>query len=299
MRYEKPPLTLEQQVAQLKRRGMIFTDEREAEQVLARLNYYRLTAYWFPFYSDPKTHDFRPGTRFDDVLVHYEFDRRLRLRVMDAIERFEIALRTQFAYQLAHRYGGWAYEDTDLFSNLRQHTSRLNTLDRELDRSQETFIQHYKRKYSAPQRPPIWIACEVMSLGLLSSLFDNLKQRADRKAIARDFGLDELVLRSLAHHITFIRNICAHHGRLWNRKFAITTKLPRRVSPDLQESLEPRFPQNLYNTLVLLGYCLEQISDDGRWRKQVTELIGQYPQVDVSAMGFPPDWETRPFWSSL
>lgn len=154
MRYDKPPLTLEQQIAQLKQRGMLFADEREAARILARLNYYRLTAYWYPFYADPETHDFQPETRFEDVIAHYEFDRRLRLRVMDAIERFEIALRTQFAYHLAHRYNGWAYEDSSLFADLTQHTSRLGTLDRELDRSTETFIRHYKRKYSAPQRPP-------------------------------------------------------------------------------------------------------------------------------------------------
>ncbi len=296
MHYEKPPLTIEQQVAQLKQRGMIFTDEREAARILARLNYYRLTAYWYPFYSDSHAREFQPGTRFDDVVAHYEFDRRLRLRVMDAVERFEIALRTQFAYQLAHRHNGWAYEDAALFSDLTRHTSRLNTLDRELNRSKETFILHYQQKYTTPQRPPLWIACEVMSLGLLSGLFDNLKQRADRKAIAHDFGLDELVLRSLTHHVTFIRNICAHHGRLWNRDFAITTKLPEHAPKNLRDSLEPESPKKLYNTLVLLGYCLEQISDDGRWRNQIIELIGQYPQIDTSAMGFPLDWRDRPFW---
>lgn len=296
MQYNKPPLDLKQQVAQLKGRGMLFTDEREAERILARLNYYRLTAYWYPFYANPQTHDFQPGTRFDNVVAHYEFDRRLRLRVMDAIERFEIALRTQFAYQLAHKYGGWAYEDAGLFANLTRHTSRLNSLDRELGRSQETFIQHYRQKYTSPQRPPLWIVCEVMSLGLLSGFFDNLKQHADRKAIAQDFGLDELVLRSFAHHVTFIRNICAHHSRLWNRSFAITTKLPGHAPQELQESLEPEAHKKLYNTLVLLGYCLSRISDDGNWRQQVVGLIEKYPQIDVSAMGFPSDWRERPFW---
>src|SRR5699024_5140451 len=135
-------------------------------------------------------------------------DRQLRSCVMDAIARFEIALRTCFAYQLAHRHDPWAYEKPDLFTDATKHTSRLASLDRELRRSQETFILHYKQQYSSPQRPPIWIACEVMSLGLLSGLFDSLLRRADRQAIAETFGLDELVLRSLAHHLTVIRNTC-------------------------------------------------------------------------------------------
>jgi abortive infection bacteriophage resistance protein len=163
LRYDKPPLSLRQQVARLKQRGMIFSDEHAAEQVLARLNYYRLTAYWYPFYADGNKHDFKPGTQFDTVLAHYDFDRRLRLRVIDAIERFEIGLRTQFAYQLAHRRGAWAYEDASLFVDSAQHTSRLAAFDRELNRSQETFVLHYKSKYT-PQRPPVWIVSEVMSV---------------------------------------------------------------------------------------------------------------------------------------
>jgi abortive infection bacteriophage resistance protein len=223
LRYVKPPLTLREQVTRLKQRGMIFSDERAAERVLARLNYYRLTAYWYPFYADANKHDFTPGTRFDTVIARYDFDRRLRLRVIDAIERFEIALRTQFAYQLAHKHGAWTYEEASLFADKTQHTSRLAALDRELNRSQETFVLHYREKYT-PQRPPVWIACEVMSLGLLSGLFDGLKYRQDRRAISYEFGLDETVLRSFSHHVTFVRNICAHHARLWNRRFAITTK---------------------------------------------------------------------------
>lgn len=296
MRYDKPPLTLTEQVAQLERRGMQFTDERSAEQVLARLNYYRLTAYWYPFYSDTDASAFAPGTHFDDVIQHYEFDRRLRLCVLDAIERFEIALRTQFAYHLAHRHGPWAHEDESLFSKRGRHRGLIVSLDRELHRSQEPFIVHYKRKYSAPARPPIWIACEVMSLGVLSALFDTLRTRADRKAIAQDFGLDELVLRSFAHHINIVRNICAHHGRLWNRSIPVRTKLPNSADAALISSLEPAQPQKLYNTIVLLGCCLKQISDDVRWRTQLVALIDEHPAVDTVAMGFPEDWRARPFW---
>jgi abortive infection bacteriophage resistance protein len=172
----------------------------------------------------------------------------------------------------------------------------LSSLDREICRSRETFIEHYKRKYGEPQRPPIWIVCEVMSLGLLSGMFDCLARRADRQAIAREFGLDELVLRSLAHHLTFIRNICAHHGRLWNRRFAITTKLPKANDAALAASLAPEAPKKLYNTLVLLAYSLMRISDDRRWRGQLMELVDQYPDIDTTSMGFPVGWRQRSLW---
>lgn len=296
MRYNKPPLTLPAQIERLKARGMQFADEQAAQRALARLNYYRLTAYWYPFYADSQAHTFKNGTRFEHIVALYEFDRSLRLRVMDAIARFEIALRTQFAYQLAHRHGPWAYEDSALFTNATRHTSRLGSLDREIKRSQETFILHYTSKYTSPERPPIWMTCEVMSLGLLSGLFDSLIRRADRQAIAAEFQLDELVLRSLAHHLTTVRNTCAHHSRLWNRRFTVTTKLPKVADTALTATLEPSQPDKLYNTLALLAFCLVRISDDNRWRGQLIELINQYPNIDTAAMGFPYDWRQRPLW---
>ena len=86
----------------------------------------------------------------------------------------------------------------------------------EIERSRDTFIDHYRRKYLDPKLPPIWMVAEIMSLGQLSKWMGNLKLRTDRSAIAKPYGLDESVLVSLAHHLTYVRNICAHHGRLWN-----------------------------------------------------------------------------------
>ncbi|RZO83999.1 MAG: Abi family protein [Oceanococcus sp.] len=300
MKFNKPALNYQQQIALLKQRGMQIADETSAATALARLNYYRLAAYWYPFYDgDPKNHQFRPGTNLDAVLRIYDFDRRLRLRLVDAIERFEVALRTQFAYVLAHTHGAWAYEDPVLFSDQQKHTGRLGSLDGEIRRSEESFIKHYLQTYTTPQRPPIWVVCEVMSLGLLSGLFDNLKARKDRQAIAGHFGLDEVVLRSLAHHVTVVRNICAHHGRLWNRQFVVTTKLPKKGPVRVMQALEPAAPRKLYNTLVLIADMLLVISDDRNWRAQLIGLIDEYPEADVAAMGFPADWRNRQIWAEV
>lgn len=282
------------------------SDSQRAAATLGRLNYYRLTAYWFPFYTDNSRTRFAPGTRFDDILKLYEFDRRLRLRVMDAVERVEVALRTQLAHQLAMRHGPWSFEDASLFSRAHVHRLSLQKLDVELKHSRETFIEHYQQRYGSPARPPIWVSCEVMSLGLLSKLFSNLKTRADRQAIAKAFALDERVMTSLMHNLTFLRNLCAHHSRLWNRAMVVEPLLPQRAAKNLQQSLEfpstPRQQQALpriYNSLVLLSWCLNQISDDQRWRQQIIDLLAEYPNVDQAAMGFPADWLDRPLWCGV
>lgn len=89
MRYGKPPLSVEDQLRLLVRRGMAAPDPDRARHYLTHINYYRLRAYWLPLEQDATggVHRFTPGTSFEDVLSLYVFDRRLRLLVMDAVER--------------------------------------------------------------------------------------------------------------------------------------------------------------------------------------------------------------------
>jgi abortive infection bacteriophage resistance protein len=233
MRYSKPPLSVPDQVALLKQRGMAFADEAAAAQALTHINYYRLRAYWLPFEDGPNEHEphtFRAGTVFEDVLAHYAFDQRLKLLLLDAIERVEISLRTRWAHELSLRYGSHAYLDGSLFTNAGRHAKCLQSLQDEVTRSHETFIKHYLNTYTTPALPPIWAVCEVLTLGQLSQWLDNLKRRADRQAIAQALGFDEVVVCAFAHHLATVRNLCAHHSRVWNRRFTIRMKLPRYPS---------------------------------------------------------------------
>lgn len=112
--FTKSAITYAQQVALLQQRGMVIDDPAEAEFYLQHLNYYRLSAYWLPFEIDHASHTFRPGTRFAEVLNIYIFDRELRLLLLDAIERIEVSVRGQWAYQIAHRHGSHAHLDPEL-----------------------------------------------------------------------------------------------------------------------------------------------------------------------------------------
>jgi abortive infection bacteriophage resistance protein len=105
--YSKPALSIEQQISQLCGRGMVIADTRLASHYLSQINYYRLTSYWLPFESNHDTHAFQRGTNFEQVLDLYIFDRELRLLVLDAIERVEVAVRTQLSFHLGHRTSGY------------------------------------------------------------------------------------------------------------------------------------------------------------------------------------------------
>jgi len=296
VRFAKPPTTYDQQIDQLLQRGMEIPDRDQARHYLAHLNYYRIGAYWLPFEADHGTHTFHPGTRFDQVLDLYVFDRELRLLVLDAIERFEVSLRTQWAYQLAHGYGSHAYLDASLFRDPRQYARMLDGLKEEIHRSHETFISHYLKIYTNPPLPPIWAVCEVMSLGQLSKWYGMLKHRKVRNAIAKVYGLDETILSSFTHHLTIIRNLCAHHSRLWNRSFGFTMKLPRSGLPALLKGFNAQQPKKIYNTLVMLEFLMSSISPAHHWKQRLFTLFEDHPAANPQAMGFPANWLEREIW---
>jgi abortive infection bacteriophage resistance protein len=298
MRFAKPALALDDQLALLERRGLVIDDRDRARHYLAHISYYRLRAYWLPFEDAPPApgeHCFRDGMRFDDVLALYVFDRRLRLLVLDAVERVEVSFRAHWSHHLATRYGPHGYLDPAIYARPDHFQRGLDTLREEFERSRDTFAEHYRNRYGDPELPPIWMIAELISFGQLSKWFTNLAQRSDRKAIADPFGIDERILGSFGHHIVYIRNICAHHARLWNKRFTVTMQLPRTPAP-LSASLNASTDRLLYNTLTTMAHLLRVIAPGSTWRARVRELIVRVPQVDPTLMGFPADWTTRPTW---
>ena len=295
LKFDKPAITFDQQIDLLIKRGMVVSDRDYAHHYLAHLNYYRLGAYWLPFEADHTSHTFKPNTNFNDVVSLYVFDRELRLLIMDAIERLEVSIRTQWAHQLAHSYGSHAYLNSAIFKSKGLHDDNLAKLKKELGRSKEVFISHYKRNYSEPSLPPIWAVVEVMTLGQLSKWVSGLARGQDRQSIARNYGIDELLLTSFLHHLSIVRNLCAHHSRLWNRRFSFQFKMPRHPE-ELHVSLNPDQKKQLYNTLVILEYMMNIISPDHHWKKRLISLFDKHPIANSNAMGFPVDWKSRPVW---
>lgn len=291
--FTKPATTYAEQVALLQQRGMVIDDPAEAEFYLQHLNYYRLGAYWLPFEADHGSHRFQPDTHFSAVLNLYIFDRELRLLILDAIERIEVSVRGQWAYQMAHRHGTHAHLDVDLAHRFSRWQSNLEKLTKEVERSDETFIQHLTQTYSEAL-PPVWAACEVMSLGVLSCWYGNLKPMATRRAIAEVYQLDQRVMESWLHHLTYIRNTCAHHSRLWNREFTITPELPRSKPAALVGEFIPG-SRKLYNTLVILLHFMDIIAPQHHWRRRLVDLINHHG-APTAAMGFHLDWQGQVIW---
>jgi abortive infection bacteriophage resistance protein len=291
--FSKPVTTCGQQVTQLLQRGMAIADPAEAEFYLRHLNYYRLSAYWRPFEADHATHTFKPDTRFEEVLNHYIFDRELRLLLLDAIERLEVSVRTQWAYQMAHLHGPHSHLDPSLARDWKNWVADSTQLVATVERSRESFIKHLTATYTEAL-PPVWAVCEVVSLGLLSRLYSNIKPIATRTAIARTYSVDQQVFESWLHHVQFVRNLCAHHSRVWNREFVITPEQPRS-KPSVLRGQFINGSRKLYNTLLILLHLMNIIAPQHHWRARLIKLIEDH-NIPAAAMDFPEDWQTRPIW---
>ncbi|MHB1344044.1 MAG: Abi family protein [Thermoleophilia bacterium] len=291
--FTKPATTHDQQVTLLEQRGMIVDDRDEARFYLQHLNYYRLAAYWLPFEADHGSHQFRPGTRFRHVLDLYVFDRELRLAVLDAIERVEVSVRSQWAYQLAHLHGPHAHLDPGLARKRHFWDENFRNLTDQVSRSEETFIRHLLGTYSEPL-PPIWAVCEVMPMGALSKWYANLGPASARSAISGVYGLDEKVLESWLHHLTVVRNLCAHHSRLWNREFAVTPRLTQHKPGGLADQFRVG-SRRVYNTLVILLFCMDVIAPGHHWRTRVKNLLLLHG-IETADMGFPSAWKALAIW---
>lgn len=292
--FDKSPLSYSKQISLLKSRGMIVPNEQQAILKLKHINYYRLCAYWLPFEQNHKTHQFKPNIYFEDVINLYVYDRKLRLLVLDGIELVEVSVRAHWAYHLAHIHGPHAHLQKTLF-NIKFWNRNIKQLKKEVDRAEEHFIQHLKQKY-AEALPPVWAVSEVMSLGLLSRFYDSLKPKATRRAIAQNYNLDDRVLQSWLHHLSVVRNICAHHSRLWNREFKITPKVPLTKPASLNSQFVTE-SHNIYNTLIILMYLTNVIDPNTSWKQRFIEITTQHNPL-LQMMGFPKNWQEQIIWET-
>jgi abortive infection bacteriophage resistance protein len=295
--FVKPALSINDQVNLLIARGLVVGNPAAAEHALQHISYYRLRAYWLYFETDPQNpnHPLRAGTTLDQIIALYEFDRKLRLLLLDAIERIEIAARGSWAYRMAMAHGSHGYLKPSLYRERKQFDSNYRNLVGDIERSKETFIEHYKETYDDPVMPPVWMAAELMTLGLLSKWQNGLAKRADVVAIARPFQLDHKVYLGFIHHLATIRNSCAHHGRVWNRRLTVTTPTPA-APPDLAATVQGAADRRIYVTLAIVIHILRIVSPGSDWKNRLIDLLNSHPTNDLGAMGFPADWSVRPLW---
>lgn len=298
--YEKPAQTIPQQIELLKSRGLIIDDDDYAIHCLSNVSYYRLAGYWWPMQSDKENHIFKENSKFVDVISLYNFDRELRELLFSVIERIEISLRTKLIYHLSLEFGPWWFQNFELFTDSKALVKTLFAIQEEVDRSKDIFIKEHKKKHKDDKRyPPAWKTLELTSFGALSKIYGNLKNNIKIKdIIAKEFmAVNHTFLPSWLQSIAQIRNLCAHHSRLWNRNLPGSLKLlPKPPAPWLEDVPKPHESQYLYVHLSIMKYLLNVIQPNNNFTSKLNDLFIKYPNVDPNALGMKPNWQNEELW---
>ena len=295
MQYEKRALTFEEQADLLLQRGL----QADRSVLIARLHtvsYYRLNGYLHPYRQQNDA--FIPGTSLEQVWRRYTFDRQLRLLVLDAIERVEVSMRTSLIYRHVHAYGPFGYTAPANLPGLDddRYGAFLARVFDDTRRSGEVFVQHFQSKYGDRHGYlPLWMAAEIMSFGMMFTLLKGVEP-AMKHTIAGEYGIPGAVLVSWIGTLNVIRNICAHHGRLWNRELGYKPLIPNgRKYPDWHDPFT--IPNNrIFAVLTILKYLLRYAAPWSAWPRRFQSLLGQYTDIPRKNMGFPEDWEDFPIW---
>jgi len=305
--YSKPPLTFHEQLLQLKDRGLVIEKDSKCLFLLETISYYRLSGYWYPMLQMPKAdHVFKPGSSFNSSFNLYCFDRELRKLVTAELEKIEIAIRAKMIYVLSHEHGAFWFSDPSLFSDSVKFGSTLNRIKEEYVRSREDFIASFKAKYNDPL-PPSWIILEVSSFGILSNLYQNLKPGRAKREISRHFGLDDSTFESWIHTIVYIRNVCAHHSRLWNKALRIAPVIPNNPQKpwlsvwhtvNSNTGAIKNINNRTYYILSMIIYLSKVVNPKTKFKDKFIALLTKYPNVDTSAMGFTNNWKQEELWKA-
>lgn len=327
--FSKSATTVPAQLELLKARGLIIQNEASAELFLQSVSFFRLSPYMRPFQkAEDLDHQFRDGSQFRQLTRLYDFDRRLRLLTMDALERVEVASRSVISNHMGPAHGSHWYINPQMFHPMFDHqrlltglsikqTTAMRDYQRECERidrsnasdnrketlkrqrAKESYARHYPVTYAHPTLMPGWAMLEELTLGDLSHLYKGLARDADKKAIARCLMLPAPLMQSWLHTLTTIRNICAHHSRMWNRELGIRPELPKKANFSWPEHLlQPGPDSRIFSALCILNYLMQQVSPHTHWGRNLYQLISEFPDVSLKAMGFPHDWYRDPFWQA-
>jgi abortive infection bacteriophage resistance protein len=286
--YNKPALSINELLGLISSKNIVIHDFQKAAQRLKTVSYHRLLPYLECL--SKTNHDFVESS-FDAAWGLYYFDRKLRFLMNDAIERIEVAFRTSLSETMSWKYSPYWFLEKKLFSNKQKYTGFIEQVNNACKDRHNAYIQEYYSKYDSPKYPPSWVLFECLSFGACISVFCNIKQLKDRKSICAIFNEHPTTMQSWLYAMRYVRNLCAHHSRIWNRWFVVT--------PALTFLLGKNFNKNntCYAQLIVLERLLNNLDHEHSWKLELKALLLNHEKLPIHEMGFELNWQNDPFWS--
>ena len=207
------PITIEEQIDNLKNIGLIIEDDEYARKILNDISYFRLIKA-YSLNLKKKNGRYIEGTKFSEIVDLYLFNANFRQLIFPEIEKIEINIRCRVANYFSEHYGNFGYLESKNFSVEEYHVQFLKDIKEEVRRnSKAPFVRNFRENYEGVYLP-IYALMEVFSFGTLSKFFKNM-HNADKKEIAKTFKVGYTYIESWLEFFSYVRNICAHYGRLY------------------------------------------------------------------------------------
>ncbi|MBO7451468.1 MAG: Abi family protein [Clostridiales bacterium] len=285
LKQHQPPMTVDEQIKNLKELGLIIEDEKYAKDILNDISYFRLIkAYCLRLKK--KNGCFDPGVTFEHIVGLYLFNANFRQLLYPLIEKIEINARCRIANYFSEQYDVLGYKESNNFADEGYHKQFLEDIKDEIRRNAKApFVKNFQNNYEGGDLP-LYALVEICSFGMLSKFFKNMKN-PDKKAVAKTFGVGYTYYESWIESISYVRNICAHYGRLYNAKLA--------KRPILYKQYTKQGISNDRIYAVLL--CMRQLlNDDLHWNRFLDDLealVSKYSDIELGLLGFPKDWKTE------
>jgi abortive infection bacteriophage resistance protein len=296
MKYSKSSLTTAQHIQLLKDRNLDIPCEIRATKYLNNVGYFRLTGYMYHLQTMDGNHSFIGEVSFDTIINLYQFDKKLRAIIIEYMERIEVAVKAKLTNMYSLSYGFFWYTKEELFADREIFHNINEEIAKTFENPQEGFLKSFKFNYKSEPCPPSNMALETLTLGKLSKLYKGLKNDEEKVEIATEFNLVSSLLTSWLVYLTNVRNVCAHHSRLWNKKItADRPTIPSREKFKFNGTMTNDFNTTMYGVISIINKVLLSFNPENHFILKIENLINEY-SVDVSLMGFPEDWKTEAHW---
>ena len=293
--FDKPALNIDEKINLLKKRWLIFENRKESKHDLQHIWYFRMTGY-FKFFQNKVNNEFINWTTFKQVLDLYIFDRKLRLLTLDAIEKIEVSLKANISDYMSERYWVFWYLDKKLFNidNNKIYKGFIDIINDKQQKSSAIFIKEYFNKYDENYLP-CWMLFEELTIWELSNIYRILKTDI-KQSISDNYWLYQLDLQIWAQLLVNVRNISAHHSRLWNKEYVVK---PRRKDKVLWKKYSTFINNinwwkevipNYYNVALIINYLLKHINKKLDWLDDLEKLFNEYSLIEKEKMWFKNNW---------
>jgi len=277
------PMTVDEQIENLCENGLIINNKEYARLILNDISYFRLIKA-YSLGLKVRNGNYYKGIRFEDIVQLYLFDSNFRQVLYPQIEKIEINFRCRLSNYFSSKYGVLGYEEANNFAAQKDVLNNLySDITKEISRkTRSPFIMNFQKNYMNG-KIPLYALVEVMSFGTLSRLFKNMKNE-DKKAIASYYGIGYTYLESWLENLSYVRNICAHYGRLYNAKLTKTPRLYKHYTNDGIKNT------HIFATLLTLKHLLPNNKQWHDFIQAIKILINKYPSVKLHRLGFPQNW---------